>query len=307
MARRYSPQIEQLIESVAAERGIPASRLRAFVGIESGGNPGVKTGSYKGLLQLSNSEFAKAGGQGSIFDPEANLRAGAVKLQAEAEQFKRKFGREPSDADLYLVHQQGWGGAQKHWENPERPAWQSMYLTGEGQQKGEGWAKQAIWGNVPDDVKKKFGSVDNITSGDFTNLWSSKVERFGGDATAAPVQDPRNVAMNGGQFGVDPDGFAGVASPLQTAVPVNAGVVSPQTPPPATAIAAKDPSFGDIAQGMLSSLLSGDKFKSVMSGSEDAPPIPKSPLPGDSPMLRRNVNVGQLLAIVKNRSNLGTA
>lgn len=306
MARRYSPEIEGLIDRVAAERGIPASRLRAFVGIESGGNPGVKTGSYKGLLQLSDSEFAKAGGQGNIFDPEANLRAGAVKLQNEAAAFKQKFGRDPSDADLYLIHQQGWGGAQNHWEDPSRPAWESMYLTGEGQQKGPGWAKQAIWGNVPDDVKKKFGSVDNITSGDFTNLWSGKVASFGGQAT--PATDPRNVAMNGGQFGADPDGFAGVQSALQTAAPVDAGVISPQSQPAATMIAGNSPaSVGDIAQGMLASLFSGGGFKSVMGEEGKDASIPKSPLPGDSPMLRKNVNVSQLLSILKNRSTLGTA
>ena len=32
-----------------------------------------------------------------------------------------------------------------------------MYSTAEGQRKGPGWAKLAIWGNVPNDLKAQFG------------------------------------------------------------------------------------------------------------------------------------------------------
>jgi len=28
-----------------------------------------------------------------------------------------------------------------------------MYMTAEGQEKGEKWARKAIWGNVPADLK----------------------------------------------------------------------------------------------------------------------------------------------------------
>jgi hypothetical protein len=63
-----------------------------------------------------------------------------------------------------------------------------MFKTGEGQQKGAGWAKKAIWGNVPDDMKSQFGSVDNVTSQDFLNLWQHKVER-----------SPMNVAFHADQ------------------------------------------------------------------------------------------------------------
>jgi hypothetical protein len=62
-----------------------------------------------------------------------------------------------------------------------------MYQTGEGQQKGQGWAKRAIWGNVPDKDKKRFGSVDNITSKDFMNLWTSRVEKLMGGKQSAPT------------------------------------------------------------------------------------------------------------------------
>ena len=51
-----------------------------------------------------------------------------------------------------------------------------MLSTGEGKQKGEVWAKKAIWGNIPNDIKKQYGSVDNVTSQDFMNIWKHKVE-----------------------------------------------------------------------------------------------------------------------------------
>jgi hypothetical protein len=45
--------------------------MRAIRGIESSGNPNAITGKYKGLYQLSDSEFSRYGGRGSIFDPAA--------------------------------------------------------------------------------------------------------------------------------------------------------------------------------------------------------------------------------------------
>jgi len=48
--------------------------MRAIRQIESGGNPNATTGSYKGLYQLSDGEFRRYGGQGSIYDPAENER-----------------------------------------------------------------------------------------------------------------------------------------------------------------------------------------------------------------------------------------
>src|SRR3954466_4125070 len=56
----------------AAARGsvaITPELMRAIQKIESGGNPNARTGSYKGLYQLSDGEFNRLGGKGSIFDP----------------------------------------------------------------------------------------------------------------------------------------------------------------------------------------------------------------------------------------------
>lgn len=196
MARAFAPEVEAAIEQAAAQHGVSPQRLRTFISIESSGNPNARTGSYNGLGMLSAGEFAKHGG-GDIFNPADNARALASKLKSESGDLARKLGRDPTDAELYLVHQQGVGGAAAHAANPDAPAWQNMAGTGEGRTKGEAWAKQAIWGNVPNDVKAKYSGVENMTSRQFTELWNNKVAGFGG----APVQTAQNESPAAGMLG----------------------------------------------------------------------------------------------------------
>src|SRR3989304_8557283 len=60
-----------------------------------------------------------------------------------------------------------------------------MAGTGEGRQKGAGWAKQAIWGNIPDDMKKRFpDGVESFPAQDFIGIWGEKVARWGGGEAA---------------------------------------------------------------------------------------------------------------------------
>lgn len=181
-----APSRNDAIGKAANAEGVDEGLLRTFARIESGGDPSARTGSYKGLFQLSDAEFQKYGG-GNIYDAADNARAAAKKLKAESARFEAEHGRAPTPTDLYLVHQQGEAGYAAHMANPAAPAWQNMLSTGEGRQKGERWAKQAIWGNIPDDMKEQFGSVENVTSDDFVKLWESKVNRFGGASGGGPV------------------------------------------------------------------------------------------------------------------------
>jgi hypothetical protein len=163
------------VQSVAQQEGFDPDKLAAIVSIESGGNPNASTGSYHGLLQLSQAEFSKYGRGGNIMDPEANLIAGVRSLKDKEQRFAREFGREPSATELYLMHQQGEAGLRSHERNLDAPAWRNMLNTGEGRQKGERWAKLAVWGNVPTDMRARFGSVDRMTSRQFLAVWTSKL------------------------------------------------------------------------------------------------------------------------------------
>jgi hypothetical protein len=167
--------------------------MRAIAQIESSGNPNERTGSYKGLYQLSDGEFRKYGGRGSIYDPQENARVAGLKLADESNQVAQKLGRPLTPAEQYLVHQQGVGGAYAHLMNPNQPAWMSMASTAEGRQKGEAWARRAIWENVPDDMKPRFGSVDNITSGQFSNMWANKLASRMPPTPAPPLPPAQDV------------------------------------------------------------------------------------------------------------------
>lgn len=135
-----------------------------------------------------NSRTLHRGDGGNIFDPQANAIAAVRSLQDKSKRFSREFGREPSATELYLMHQQGEGGLRAHSRSPDAPAWQNMHSTGEGRRKGPRWAKLAIWGNVPTDMRKLFGSVENITSRQFIAVWTAKM-------LGIPFQQA--LAMNG--------------------------------------------------------------------------------------------------------------
>lgn len=184
-AVQFSPRLEDTIQKASNDHGLPASTLRAFAAIESGGNPRVRTGSYYGVYQLSHGEFRKHGGRGSILDLEENTQAAARKLRAEADEFSRQHGRQPTATELYMLHQQGVAGTAMHMENPDAPAWQNMHRTSEGQKKGPAWARLAIWGNVPQDQRVQFpDGVDGVTSRQFMQLWERKLARFGANPSA---------------------------------------------------------------------------------------------------------------------------
>ncbi len=145
--------------------------------VESDFNPGARTGSYKGVFQLSDYEFGKYG-DGCIWDARDNARAAAHMFLVQAERFKWALGHFPDYSERYMVHQQGIEGAIEHYEHPERVAWQSMCATSEGLTKGEHWCKRCIWGNLVPKWKRAYGSVENISSADYVTLWTERINHL---------------------------------------------------------------------------------------------------------------------------------
>ena len=174
----HNNNIRAEIEQAAMLFDVDMRMMKAFAKIESGYNPRAKTGSYKCLFQLSDSEFAKYW-RGDIYDIRDCSIAAARKFATEAAQFEKDVGRRATAAELYCIHQQGYEGCAFHYDAPQQLAWKNMYLTTEGQEKGAKWARKAIWGNVPWDLKKMIkGGVDALTSGQFIALWTERVNRF---------------------------------------------------------------------------------------------------------------------------------
>ena len=146
--------------------------MMSIAKVESDFDPRVRTGSYKGLFQLSDYEFQRYG-DGSIWDARDNARAAAHMFLVQAEKFRSALGHYPDFAERYMVHQQG---AIEHYTHPERVAWQSMCATDEGVLKGEQWCKKCIWGNLLPQWKDGFGNVDKISSRDFVSLWTERID-----------------------------------------------------------------------------------------------------------------------------------
>ena len=185
---------DDLIDKHAQRVGLDPDYMRRVMKIESGGDAGNRTGSYKGLFQLSQKEFNRHGGSGSIYDPEQNTMAAANKMAQDALTFKQKYNRDPKPIDTYMVHQQGAAGYGAHMDNPDKPAWENVkkYYS------SDAVAKKAIWGNIPDKDKAKYGSVENVTSQQFVNdVWGNRLEGTmgsgGGTEVASGTGSKRRV------------------------------------------------------------------------------------------------------------------
>jgi hypothetical protein len=178
------------IQDAASLYGLDLAMMMSIAKVESDFNPGARTGSYKGLFQLSDYEFNKYG-DGSIWDTRDNARAAAHMFLVQAEMFRGALGHYPDYAERYMVHQQGIQGATEHYAHPERAAWQSMCATDEGLLKGAQWCKRCIWGNLLPKWKRAFGSVENIHSGDFIDLWTGRIDhlanRYGAASSGVAV------------------------------------------------------------------------------------------------------------------------
>ena len=181
-ARFYEPHAtsegpREEIRQAALLYGIDLPMMLSIAKVESDFNPSARTGSYKGVFQLSDYEFKKYG-DGSIWDARDNARAAAHMFLVQAERFKWALGHFPDYSERYMVHQQGIEGAIEHYGHPERVAWQSMCATSEGLAKGEHWCKRCIWGNLVPKWKRAFGSVENISSADFVTLWTERINHL---------------------------------------------------------------------------------------------------------------------------------
>lgn len=242
-------RVLETLTNIAEDLGIPVREFLNIAQIESSLNPKARTGSYKGLFQLSSSEFNRYG-SGSIFNAEDNARAAGKKWLSDVRYFKKRVGRDPSSTEIYLMHQQGRAGYTAHAANPSGVAWKNIlpyYSTKEAKRRGfssrEAYAKAAVWGNIPRSARKQFaGGVDDVTSEAFTDVWRRRVQRGLGnrDSATPPIPGQKPPAPQrraeafpfGGPTGTLPEdrGFVGTGegrisdsiSPKSSTVPVPA-------------------------------------------------------------------------------------
>jgi hypothetical protein len=110
--RQGSAEVDQAVVDAARAHHLDPNTMRAIASIESGMNPSSnahRSTQYKGLYQIGRSEWERFGAGGNIYAARDNAFAAARMFEANRAQFKRHYGRDPTDAELYMMHQQGLG------------------------------------------------------------------------------------------------------------------------------------------------------------------------------------------------------
>lgn len=183
--------IPSFVASAGQPYGISPTYMTTVADIESRGNPNAKNPSgASGLFQFMPGT-ARQYGLSNPFDPAASADAAARLAADNRGILRRTLGRDPTEGELYLAHQQGAGGAGKLLANPNALA---ADLVG----------RAAVVQN---------GGRANMSAAEFSGLWTGKYDQRAGRQAAAdmpaagaePVSfltDPKDP--NGGYF-IPPD------------------------------------------------------------------------------------------------------
>lgn len=155
------------------------SYLKRLFEVESNNNPAATKGSYRGLGQFSKDLEKKYGINDENWqDPTVQINAAARHAVENAKSFKDRFGYEPDNGQLYLMHQQGTiGGMNLMGTDPNTPAWKTIK---EASGVSDNTAKQRILQNLPVGSALAKKPVDQITNDEYTKLWTN---RFQNDIT----------------------------------------------------------------------------------------------------------------------------
>lgn len=106
-----SAETDRAIREASRAHGLDVNTMRAIASIESSMNPSSnanRSTQYKGLYQIGREEWSRFG-EGNIYSAQDNAMATARMFGVHKQQFKRIYGRDPTDAELYMIHQQGLG------------------------------------------------------------------------------------------------------------------------------------------------------------------------------------------------------
>lgn len=168
--------IHGVITSAADRYGISHNYALRVAHIESRFDPNAINGGSRatGLFQFIPSTWRSYGQGQSARDPVANTDAMMRFTVANRDYLRRAWGREPTEGELYLAHQQGAGGAVKLLA---APAVRAVDVVGE----------RAVLGN---------GGTLDMTAGQFAQKWIRKVDGASGSPPmpAAPFSQQQMAA-----------------------------------------------------------------------------------------------------------------
>lgn len=162
--------------------------LQTVAQIESGGDPNAQNpnSSASGLFQFTDPVAAQYG----LDDPTDPVAATDAMKSLTSDNYaalSKSLGRAPTEAELYLAHQQGAGGAAKLLSDPDAPAVDVL-------------GKKQVLNN---------GGNPDMTAADFANLWQGKYDKAAGKIhNGVQVADSGQIASDATNFGAGDDVIA---------------------------------------------------------------------------------------------------
>jgi hypothetical protein len=154
--------------------------INRLIQIESGGNTRAVTGSYRGLGQFGRDLERRYGITDENWTDEGvQRRALGQHVTWLRGELTRRLGREPTQGEIYLAHQQGIAGGPALLGGGSRPAWEAIRQY----YGSDDIAQRAIMGNIPSGHPLSTRDVRSITADEFSRLWT---DRFGAPSTTAP-------------------------------------------------------------------------------------------------------------------------
>jgi len=183
--------VAEIIRQAAARYQQSPEAMLRIAQIESGLNPNAvnRHSGATGVFQFIPSTWRQYGNGANATDAAANIDAAMRFTRDNQQRFRAQLGREPNAGEIYLMHQQGAGGALKLLSNPDAPA---VSIVGR-------------------DAVRLNGGHEGMTARDFAAMWMAKANGTGSigqnspqtaqNAPAAPQIDfaatmPPQVAQN---------------------------------------------------------------------------------------------------------------
>lgn len=168
-------QLRPLVTEIANKYGIDPEKALAIMQIESGGKAGItnqKGAPYGGLFQIST----KIKGWN---DPRINTETALKQMATRSNMFKKAYGREPSAGELYLMQQQGEGGAMAllNPKNANRPVEQVLAEVPEWKRRYGGDLNKVL-----NHVVKTNGGSAGMTAAQFASKWIGKANNVYGNS-----------------------------------------------------------------------------------------------------------------------------
>jgi hypothetical protein len=205
-----APEIAEVAKKYESQRPGLAAYLGRTSQIESGGNPNAYNAQSKaaGPFQFVPATGAKYLNGASPFDVAGSADAAARLAIDNDKSLTQTLGRAPTDAELYLAHQQGAAGAAKLLANPNARA-------------GDLVGNSAIAAN---------GGNPNAPASAFTGLWATKFNGGVGKTIPAAAVSPNITPVAPGGAG---PAVPGSIAPLAAALTPQAQPAMSPAPAPA--------------------------------------------------------------------------